>query len=352
MLLSVTNLFAQRTENLVIITLDGFRWQELFYGADPNLLFNDKYTSNKEIHEKFWDTSPTLRREKLLPFFWNVIGTQGQLYGNRNLNNRVNCANPHWFSYPGYSEMLTGLVDRRVRSNDTIINPNPTVLEHINKQEEYRGRVAAFSTWEVIPFVIRAREAGIYSKCAKELAETNAASDLSIELQDMFADFVDVDEDITTFYSAFDYLKKEKTKVLYISLNKTDEHAHGGNYNQYLCSAYASDKMIGQLWDWLQSNENYREKTTVLITTDHGRGKRPGRWKKHGRLVFGSGQMWFAVIGPDTPAVGEVKTNAQYYQKQFAKTVASFLGLDYSNTKAVSDRIYSMAVFNNMASEK
>ena len=35
-----------------------------------------------------------------------------------------------------------------------------------------------------------------------------------------------------------------------------------------------------------------------------------------------------AAIGPDTPALGEVKTG-QYYQNQVAATVAKLLGLNY-----------------------
>lgn len=338
-----TTCFAQpRTENLIIITLDGFRWQELFEGADVDILFNNKYNSNKIAQNRFWDSSAVERRKKLLPFFWNVIGTQGQLYGNRNLNNRVNCANPHWLSYPGYSELFTGIIDRRIRSNDTMTNPNYNVLEYLNNQEEYRGKVASFSTWEVIPFVIRAKQAGIHAKSKVDLLADNV-----IERQ-YSSDSINADEDVTTFYAAFDYLKKEEPKVLYISLDKTDEHAHGGDYDKYLQSAFASDRMIAELWDWIQANEKYKDKTTMLLTTDHGRGKHLRRWKKHGRLVFGSGQMWFAVIGPDTPARGEINTKNQYYQKQFAKTAASFLGFDYSNRTEVGQRIYGMSVVNSV----
>ena len=352
--LSTTVASAQSlTDNVIIITLDGFRWQELFTGADPTILFNKEFCSNPEVQKTFWDSSAIRRREKLMPFFWNVIGKEGQLYGNRNLNNRVNCANPHWFSYPGYSEMFTGLVDRRVRSNESIVNPNYTVLEHIASQERYKGKVAAFSTWEVIPYIIRAQAGGIYTKCGRETVTANldsASRQMSIELRRTFNDSVAVDEDYSTFYSAFNYLKKERPKVLYIGFDKTDEHAHVGDYDQYLRSAYATDRMIQVLWNWIQTNEDYKDKTTLILTTDHGRGKKIHRWKKHGRHISGSGQVWFAVIGPDTPAHGEVKSKNQYYQKQFAKTVASFLGLDYSNIKKVGSRIHGMTVSHNVAS--
>jgi len=137
----------QKTENVILITLDGFRWQELFRGADSAILFNDKeYIKDKSVRTEFWDESEHVRRQKLMPFFWNTIAEQGQLYGNRLYNNRVNCANPHWFSYPGYSELLVGFVDNRIRSNDTILNPNATVLEFIASQDDFKDSVAVFST--------------------------------------------------------------------------------------------------------------------------------------------------------------------------------------------------------------
>jgi hypothetical protein len=335
-----------KTENIIIITLDGFRWQELFAGADSAILFNKDFTTDCSTQEKFWDTSPHARRENLLPFIWNVIGTKGQLYGNRNFNNRVNCANPHWFSYPGYSEMLTGLVDKRIRSNKKIKNPNYTVLEYINNQDEYQGKVAAFSTWDVIPFIIRAAETGIPSNSGSMLDRTisvGAGEALLNGIQEMFSVPYGDCQDVFTFYFAFQFLKKERPRVLYISLEETDEHAHGGRYDKYLRAAYNTDSMIAELWDWLQNDKQYKDKTTLLLTTDHGRGNiSPTSWKKHGRLALGSGQIWFAVLGPDTRPHGEMKSHSKYFQKQFAKTAAAFLGLDYSNVVPVGDRIQSM----------
>jgi hypothetical protein len=103
--------------------------------------------------------------------------------------------------------------------------------------------------------------------------------------------------------------------------------------------------MIGKLWNWIQSDEQYKNKTTLLITTDHGRGYAGKKgWKGHGRLIAGSSQMWFAVIGPDTPALGEMKNEGQYFQKQIAKTAGAFLGLHYENVEPVGEVVESMFI--------
>jgi hypothetical protein len=47
-----------KTKNIIVITLDGFRWQELYRGADSALI-NSKFNSDKEgITKKFWAATP------------------------------------------------------------------------------------------------------------------------------------------------------------------------------------------------------------------------------------------------------------------------------------------------------
>ena len=334
-----------KTKNLIVITLDGLRWQEIFHGADSAILFNKNYTKDKNTHNQFWDTSAVSRREKLLPFFWNVIGTQGQLYGNRDYRNMVNCANPHWFSYPGYSEMLTGFIDGKVRSNDKIENPNYTVLEFIAQQQGFENKVAAFATWDVFPCILRESRTGIPVNAGKELAPANVSEreDLLNELQALLPNAHGSRYDAFTFYYAFEFLKRQRPKVMFIGFDETDQHSHAGRYDDYLKSANRIDEMLSRLWTWLQSQPDYKDQTTILITTDHGRGKgHRNSWKNHGRLAFGSGQVWFAALGPDTPAFGEMKNDGRYFLKQIAKTAAAFLGLDYSNVEPVGETVQTM----------
>ena len=93
-------------QNLFIITIDGFRWQEVFAGAD-SILINDKESvaDTSLMKAMYWDWTPEERRRKLMPFFWNVLGTRGQVYGNRNFKNKVNASNIYSLSYAGYNEL-------------------------------------------------------------------------------------------------------------------------------------------------------------------------------------------------------------------------------------------------------
>lgn len=143
-----------------------------------------------------------------------------------------------------------------------------------------------------------------------------------------------------THHYTLEYIAKQKPRVVFISFGETDDFAHGGKYDAYLTSAHQTDKFIALLWNELQSQPMYKDKTTLIITTDHGRGTEPlDSWRSHGTKVGGSDQIWFAVLGPDTPAKGEMKEAGQYYQSQVAKTAAALLGVTYENEKKTGEVI-------------
>ena len=148
--------------------------------------------------------------------------------------------------------------------------------------------------------------------------------------------------DKETFQQAFEYLKRERPRVLFISQNETDAYGHEERYDDYLKAAYETDRRIASLWEWLQSDSTYRECTTLIVTTDHGRGQGKNNWQHHRRFAAGSGQLWFAVIGPDTPPFGEMKIPARYYQDQLAKTIAAFLGLNYNPVSGAGEIVQTM----------
>jgi arylsulfatase A-like enzyme len=117
---------------------------------------------------------------------------------------------------------------------------------------------------------------------------------------------------------------------LYLGFDETDDLAHQGNYKMYLQQATKTDAILADLWNFLQSDPFYENQTTLVITSDHGRGQTsPDSWRLHGEEIVGAEQVWFAVMGPDTPAKGEVKTATTIYHKQLAQTFSELLGLDF-----------------------
>jgi hypothetical protein len=115
-----------KTQNLILITLDGIRWHDVFRGADSSLLFGDKYMKKfaDRWRELYWDKEVQTRRERLMPFFWGTLKNEGQIFGNRDTGSEVSVKNPYNMSYPGYSEIFTGYADKNINSNNQVKNPN------------------------------------------------------------------------------------------------------------------------------------------------------------------------------------------------------------------------------------
>jgi hypothetical protein len=342
MLVSCFSTFAQKPENLIIITLDGMRWQEVFSGIDTAIVNNKNFTKDSSgMMQAFWSENPKERRKKLFPFLWSVVADHGQIYGNRNLGNHVNVMNRYWFSYPGYNEIFTGYPDTAVNSNDKVLNPNTNVLEFINQQKGYKGKVAAFATWDVFPYILNEQRSGVYVNADVDTLKFGVPSLQVInDMQFLSAKPIDVRLDIFTYMAAREYLKAYKPKVLYIAFDETDDFAHEGMYDQYLKSANAQDRMIADLWKTVQSIPQYRNKTALVITCDHGRGDSVKKeWTSHGSKIQGADQTWMMFMGPGIAARGEVTEKGQLYQSQLAQTIASLLGLEFKAKHPVQEKI-------------
>jgi len=337
----------QRTKKLIVITLDGYRWKELFRGADSSLLLNKEFTSqdSASIIKKYWGENIQKRREKLMPFFWNIIAKKGQVYGNRDYGNYVDVTNRYWFSYPGYNEIFTGYADTLIYSNEYPDNPHKNVLEFINKLPKYKNKVAVFTSWDAFPRILNEKRSGLlinssYSDVIGKLNQTQ--KDLNRQQHYIPKIFGNAERlDVLTYFMAKAYLQQNHPKVLYLSFNDTDAFAHQGKYDSYLDAANYSDAMISDLWEYLQSDPFYKDQTTFFITVDHGRGKGV-EWKHHNSRIEYANETWFAVMGPDTKPLGEIKNSGQIFQNQYAKTIAAFLGLNFPSVNPVGIEIKSV----------
>ena len=318
-----------RDNKLIIITLDGFRWQELFNGADSLLLNDPSYhfdVSNSKA--LYWAQDREERRKKLMPFIWNILAQQGELYGNREYNNNMNVANPYALSYPGYNELLTGSVDLTIFNNGKTANRNLSVLEELNTTLTYKDKVAAFSSWDAFPYILNRDNNSLFINSGFEnLPEQHLGSDESLinAIQTEIEDPKNTRYDELTYLACKGYIQKTKPSVVFLSFGGTDEAAHQKKYDAYLQQATNADRMIGELWQYLQTLPEYAGKTTFLITTDHGRGATQNNWYTHGIFVNGSSETWMAMLGQAIPARGEVKSGQQLYLKNLKKLMLKIL---------------------------
>lgn len=335
-LASFTGAAELKTKNIFLITTDGLRWQEVFTGAEELLLnhTNGGVADADALRKKFWRDTPEERRQALLPFLWTEVAAKGQIFGNQAKGSVAQITNGKKFSYPGYSEFLTGVADPRIDSNRKMPNPNTNVFEWLNLQPRFQGKVAAVVNWDVIPWILNTERSRLPVWSGFAL-QPNAPVLLPIkpELQEFLTDTTPVWDnmlfDAFTSRAALDYVRAKKPRAFYLAFGETDEWAHEGRYDLLLESAHNVDRFIQRLWETVQSLSAYRDKTTFIIATDHGRGNGPQNWRHHGESVVGAENIWIAVIGPDTPPLGERTNCAPVTQSQIAATVAAFLGADF-----------------------
>lgn len=339
-LLSVLVLFdqshaAQPVENVILVTLDGLRWQELFGGLDETML-GDKDNGTNEpaaLVRRFAADTAEERRVRLMPFFWNVVARHGVVFGDHEHNSHVRVTNGMNFSYPGYSEILCGYPDPEIDSNAKKNNPNVTVLEWLHQKDQYQGKVAAFGSWDVFPWIINTERSGIPVNAGWMQLAGNGQSAPELQQLDTLADeipryWAGVRYDIFTFAGARHYLQTKQPRVLYLSLGETDDWAHSARYDLYLDAAKRSDDYIRRLWETAQSMPQYQDRTALVITTDHGRGDDRISWRSHGEDIEGCDRIWAAVLSPTVASSSDVA--GEFTQSQIAATVASLLGHDYA----------------------
>lgn len=314
--------------NVILVTLDGFRWQELFGGADSNLLLAEKTPLPRD---RFHRETPEERRKLLMPFFWSEIAVKGQVFGAPEANSEVLVTNPMHFSYPGYQEILCGFPDPKIDSNDKILNPNVTVLEWLHKKPAYAGKVAAYTTWDVFPYIINAKRCGFPVQACWEPFQ-HATTPQALENLNRWSSalphyWAGTCFDAVTCEGALEYLHARKPRVLYIGLGETDEWAHAGKYGLYLESAQKADAFLKRLWTEIESMPEYAGKTALIVTSDHGRGN--GReWTSHKYTIEGCDRIWIACMGAGIKAEGLRKVE-HATQSQVAATLAALLGEDY-----------------------
>jgi hypothetical protein len=332
---------AVATRNVILITADGLRWQEVFRGADEALISKEAggVRDVAKLRECYMRPTTEERRRVLMPFFWSVVARDGRIYGNRDKGSQARVSNGKNFSYPGYNEILTGSADPRIDSNDKRPNPNVTVLEWLAKRDGFGGKVAMFGSWDVFPYILNKERSGLAINAGWEpiagAALTARQVALNSEIHGRKRRWEGCRDDDITFGAALEHLVLEKPRVIYIALGDTDEHGHDGHYDELLDAIHAFDQNLKRLWEQLATMPAYRGATTLVLTTDHGRGDPPKAWRDHGAKVPGSDAIWLAVMGPDTPPVGELRDAEPIIQAQVAATVAALLGFDY---KAESPR--------------
>ena len=337
-----TSIFAQEPK-VILVTLDGVRWKEVFRGAEKSILENEKYTStSKQTTEDFWNEDSIKSRELLMPFTWNYIKKNGVILGNRDEKNVVNLVNKHLWSYPGYNEIITGKADDiNITNNKPVKNPNVSIFEIANQQKELSGKVMVFGSWTMFPNIYNEERSKLLINAGYQHSfnPNKTEKEVLIERfqQETPRQWNGTRFDIFTHEFALEAMKNHHPKLVFVGYGEADDFGHDADYDQYINAINRNDRMIEELWNYVQSDPFYKDQTTIIVTTDHGRGNGT-EWTDHNAKVKGSDEGFILMFGkgvnPQKIKLKKSSTN------QIASTIAELLKLKNWKDKSVGKSLF------------
>ena len=205
-----------------------------------------------------------------------------------------------------------------------------------------------FASWDAFSFISSKRADALFVNAgysapswAKQPARVSELGRMQFEAR---SPWDEERHDLFTFEMAFDYLKSVRPRVMYIAFDETDDWAHDRRYDRVLESLQYFDHCLERVWTWVQNSPEYRGNTTLILTTDHGRGKTLSDWHSHGEKVPDSKEIWAAVIGPDTPEGGVVRGGAENHQRDIAPTMLKLMGIDPREYEGVEGTAIALAL--------
>jgi hypothetical protein len=287
---------------VVLVVLDGVRWQDVFVP----------------------ENTPVLHR---------MIADRGAAIGAPGHGPVMSASGPAFVSLPGYSEIFTGRRAHGCADNDCGRARAATLFDEVVHAEGSADAVALFSSWERIEraaspwegsFVLSAGRSGRWHP--EELARDPGIAALLDEAgkADPFPGYGDFRPDRLTGETALRYLELRQPRLLYVGLGEPDEYAHRGDFTGYLGSLRAADAVVGAIFETLDRMGERGARTTVLVTTDHGRG---ADWRHHGREMRESARTWLFAGGEGISARGVVHSVRSHRLSDVAPTVRALLDM-------------------------
>lgn len=275
---------------IVLVTIDGVRWQEVFEGADGERV------------------PSTMDAATLLPNLHRLGTAEGAFVGAPG-QGTISASGPNYVSLPGYNEILGG---RRsgCTDNECARTSIPTLLD---EARAHGAKVAAFASWERLDLASTSRPGSFHVSCGRGWNP----------LVDPYPGHGDYRPDAKTAEEALAYFEKEQPDVFFLGLGDPDEYAHRDDYPGYLASLRQADAVVGRLAQALDRMGERGRRAHIVVTSDHGRAH---GFRDHGGMPEAA-RVWMVASGPRFLARGAVASPAPRRLADVAPTLRLVLGL-------------------------
>jgi hypothetical protein len=264
---------------VVLVTIDGVRWQEVFLGTDP-MLFD----------------GPSVDAAHLLPNL-HALAERGLAAGAPG-EPPFQASGPNFVSLPGYREIVSGHADADCHNNECGQIATPTLLDELRAAGLPPEQIAAIGSWERLERAASIDPAAVTvsvgrhhgaSRDRLRVSERAAAILDAGQHSGAWPGWFDYRPDVHTSALALEYAAVVRPRFLWVGLGDTDELAHRGDYLGYLEALRRFDAFLGEL------SRTFDEHTLVIVTTDHGRAR---NFRDHGGHAPESRATWLIAAGP------------------------------------------------------
>lgn len=146
-------------------------------------------------------------------------------------------------------------------------------------------------------------------------------------------------EDAVTVSNVKSVMTTYSPNIIVINLKDVDSRGHANDWNGYINAIKTTDASIKEIWDHVQSLPAYKDKTTLIVSNDHGRHiDSRGGFANHGDSCEGCRHIEFFAMGPDFKKNMTLSTG-DYGQIDITSTMAELLGfqLQYAKGKVIRE---------------
>lgn len=305
---------AERPELVVLVTLDGVRWQEVFDGVDRVLAARSP-------------SGPIQDARSLLPNIYKLFVDGGVALGHPDAKGSFCTANPHHTSLAGYQELLSAR-PTSCTSNACGPTTEPTVVGALIRVNARCEDIALVSSWHRVSNAWNSDEQrAVLLSSGREMA--NACGSTKIESANteppLPGAHPEYRRDADTERAALSLLKTTTPRFLHIALGDADEYAHEGDYGGYLRALRQHDAFLGRLHEAVA---NLNRRAVIIVTTDHGRGRTFSEHALYARRIPlpESDHIWLLASGHGVSAQGFVDLGGDRHLADVGATIAALLG--------------------------
>jgi hypothetical protein len=287
---------------VVIVVLDGVRWQEIFRGVDPSMLEAVAALPGARGRRPFAPEALTPNLHALMTERGAALGAPGR--------SSIRASGPRFVSLPAYREIFSG-----ASSLDCLDNNCPLIARRtlVDELRDRGGQAAVFASWTPIQLAAASRAEGVVMSAGQ-----------GADKEEPYPGDGDFRPDRATARLALRHLERARPDLLFVGLGEPDEYAHRGDYLGYLDAIASADAFVGDLARALERMGPRGARTHLFITTDHGRA---AGFREHGGAYPESAPVWLVASGPAVRARGAIVTDEPARLADLAPTMRTILGL-------------------------